>query len=84
MRIATYNVEWFTNLFDDGGRLLADDEASGREGVSRRDQAEALGIVFTAMPVRAVQGALICSAWAFCHTPDQVARRSSLELQLQR
>ena len=24
MRIATYNVEWFTNLFDDGGRLLAD------------------------------------------------------------
>ena len=22
MRFATYNVEWFANLFDDGGKLL--------------------------------------------------------------
>jgi hypothetical protein len=49
MRIATYNVEWFTNLFDDAGVLLDDDGPSGRAGVTRAAQAEALGIVFTAM-----------------------------------
>ena len=54
MRIATYNVEWFANLFDDEGTLLADGAWSGRQDVRRRDQAEALGIVFTAMDADAV------------------------------
>lgn len=54
MRIATYNVEWFDALFDDAGQLLADDSRSARHGVSRRDQSEALGIVFTALDADAV------------------------------
>lgn len=49
MRIATYNVEWFTNLFDDAGTLLEDEGPSGRAGVTRHEQAAALGIVFTAL-----------------------------------
>jgi endonuclease/exonuclease/phosphatase family metal-dependent hydrolase len=54
MRLATYNVEWFANLFDDGDRLLVDDEPSGREGVTRAEQIEALGKVFTALDADAV------------------------------
>ncbi|MEM1063989.1 MAG: endonuclease/exonuclease/phosphatase family protein [Pseudomonadota bacterium] len=54
MRIATYNVEWFTNLFDDGGKMLADAEWSGRRDVTRGDQLAALGIVFTALNADAV------------------------------
>ncbi|HBS51234.1 MAG TPA: endonuclease [Rhodobacteraceae bacterium] len=54
MRLATYNVEWFANLFDDGDRLLVDDAPSGREGVTRAQQVEALGIVFTALDADAV------------------------------
>jgi hypothetical protein len=37
MRIATYNVEWFANLFDDAGALLADGAWSGRRDVRRVD-----------------------------------------------
>lgn len=54
MRIATYNVEWFDALFDDAGNLLADGEWSARHDVTRRQQAEALGIVFTALDADAV------------------------------
>lgn len=49
MRLATYNVEWFTHLFDKRGALLYDGEWSGRHNVTRRDQIDALGIVFTAL-----------------------------------
>ena len=54
MRIATYNVEWFTNLFDRNGRLLEDGEWSARYNVTRADQLTALGIVFTALDADAV------------------------------
>lgn len=54
MRIATYNVEWFSNLFDDAGNLLADEKWSGRHDVTRQAQIEALGIVFTALDADAV------------------------------
>lgn len=54
MRIATYNVEWMGNLFDDEGGLLADDDWSGRRDVTRIQQIEALGIVFTALDADAV------------------------------
>ncbi len=54
MRIATYNVEWFTNLFDDSGRLLNDNKWSGRHDVKRYQQVEALGIVFNALDADAV------------------------------
>lgn len=49
MRIATYNVEWFTSLFDRNGRILDDDEWSARYNVTRAQQLGALGIVFTAV-----------------------------------
>jgi hypothetical protein len=54
MRIATYNVEWFTNLFDRRGKLLEDDGWSARYQVTRADQLTALGIVFTALDADAV------------------------------
>lgn len=54
MRIATYNVEWFTNLFDEEANLIADDGWSGRQDVTRAQQLEALGIVFTALDADAV------------------------------
>ncbi len=53
LRLATYNIEWFTQLFDGQNRLLADAEWSARYNVTRADQAAALGIVFTALgPMR--------------------------------
>lgn len=54
MRIATYNVEWFSNLFDDEGTLLDDDRWSGRHNVTRTSQLQALAIVFTALDADAV------------------------------
>ena len=54
MRIATYNVEWFANLFDENSKLVADDAWSGRRDVTRAQQAEALGIVFTALDADAI------------------------------
>ena len=54
MRIATYNVEWFSNLFDKDNGLVADDAPSGRYGVTRADQIEAVAKVFTAIDADAV------------------------------
>lgn len=54
MRLATYNVEWFANLFDRDNNLIADDGWSGRHDVTRADQIEALAKVFTALDADAV------------------------------
>lgn len=54
MRLATYNVEWFANLFDKDNNLMVDDGWSGRQDVTRAQQIEALGIVFTALDADAV------------------------------
>ena len=54
MRIATYNVEWFSNLFDRRGKMLEDAEPSARYEVTRGEQLGALGIVFTALNADAV------------------------------
>ena len=54
MRLASYNVEWFANLFDNEDQLVVDDGWSGREGVTRAQQIEALGKVFTALEADAV------------------------------
>ncbi|MCL4188783.1 MAG: endonuclease/exonuclease/phosphatase family protein [Rhodobacteraceae bacterium] len=67
MRIATWNVEWFTHLFDDDNRLIADDGPSGREGVTRAAQAAA---------VAAVLGALDADALLIVEAPDESRRRS--------
>ncbi|MEE9453822.1 MAG: endonuclease/exonuclease/phosphatase family protein [Paracoccaceae bacterium] len=45
MRIASYNVEWFSSLFDKQNRLLRDQEWSRRYKVRRRDQADAIAAV---------------------------------------
>lgn len=74
LRLATYNVEWFTQLFDDRNRLVADREWSARYQVTRADQAEALGIVFTAMNADAVM---------IIEAPDQGSRRDTV-VQLER
>lgn len=66
MKIATYNVEWFSNLFDDDGHLLDDDGWSGRWDVTRAQQTAALGAVFQAMNV---DGVMVIEA------PDSHARR---------
>ncbi|NRA99415.1 MAG: endonuclease/exonuclease/phosphatase family protein [Rhodobacteraceae bacterium] len=54
MRIATYNVEWFTNLFDDDGTLFYDEAWSGRRDVTRRAQIDAVSAVFQALDADAV------------------------------
>ncbi|WP_210527252.1 endonuclease/exonuclease/phosphatase family protein [Rubellimicrobium arenae] len=54
MRLATYNVEWFDYLFDDRARLWDDGGRSGREGVTRHEQTQALGRVFRAIDADAV------------------------------
>lgn len=69
MRIATYNVEWFSNLFDDQNQLILDDSWSSRHDVTKRQQAEALGIVFTAMDADAI---LVVEA------PDQNSKRATV------
>jgi len=45
MRIATYNVEWFTGLFSRDSKLLLDDNWSRRYNVTRRQQGEAVAAV---------------------------------------
>lgn len=69
MRIATYNVEWFTRLFAKDGRLLEDDGWSGRHDVTRADQLAALGIVFTAIDADAVM---------VIEAPDGHSKRSTV------
>ncbi len=54
MRIATYNVEWFSGLFDTHDTLFDDDAPSGRFDVTRRAQTAAVGAVFRAMDADAV------------------------------
>ena len=70
MRIATYNVEWFSNLFDDAGALQDDGAWSGRHGVRRHQQTEALGIVFTALDADAVM---------IIEAPDSHRRRDGVK-----
>lgn len=54
MRLATYNVEWFTELFDDCSQLQPDGAWSARHNVTRAQQAEALGAVFRSMDADAI------------------------------
>ncbi|PTE22879.1 endonuclease [Cereibacter changlensis JA139] len=70
LRIASYNVEWFNALFDNRDRLCADNEPSARYRITRREQAEALGIVFTALDADAVM---------VIEAPDHGSRRSTVK-----
>ena len=54
MRIATYNVEWFANLFDDAGNLIDNNSWSGWQDVTKAEQAVALARVFQAINADAI------------------------------
>ena len=54
MRIATWNIEWFVNLFDARGRLLEDDERSSRYKVSRADQLRGIAHVLRRIDADAI------------------------------
>ncbi len=54
MRLVTYNVEWFEALFDQQDRLQADDAWSGRQDVTRAEQAAALALVFRRLDADAI------------------------------
>lgn len=69
MRIATYNVEWFTELFDNSDHLREDTRMSGREEISREDQITALGIVFERIDADIVM---------IIEAPDQSHRRDTV------
>lgn len=71
MRIATYNVEWFANLFDNRGKLLEDNEWSARYKVTRAEQLTSLGIVFTAIDADAVM---------IIEAPDNNRRRKTVPM----
>ncbi|MEL6235095.1 MAG: endonuclease/exonuclease/phosphatase family protein [Pseudomonadota bacterium] len=49
LRLATWNIEWFDALFADDGRLLDDAAPARRHGVTRADQAAAIGHVMAAV-----------------------------------
>ena len=49
MRIATYNIEWFANLFNEDNALQLDDKWSSRYKVTRAQQIEAIAKVLLAL-----------------------------------
>jgi hypothetical protein len=71
LRIATYNTEWFTGLFDRNGEILADDGPSARYGVTRAEQLEALAIAFTAMDADLIM---------IIEAPDTNSRRATVPM----
>lgn len=54
MRIATYNIEWFANLFSRRDKLLIDDNWSGRRDITRAAQIEAIAKVLSAIDADAI------------------------------
>lgn len=71
IRIATYNVEWFVNLFDEKGRLREDDAWSSRYNVTHAQQLTSLGIVFTALDADAVM---------IIEAPDNNGQRRTVQM----
>lgn len=69
MRLATYNVEWFSKLFDQNNKLTADSSWSGKWNVTKSMQINALGDVFKALDA---DGIMIIEA------PDTDAVQSSV------
>ncbi|MGJ8544777.1 MAG: endonuclease/exonuclease/phosphatase family protein [Sulfitobacter sp.] len=69
MRIATYNVEWFSALFDDENQLLDDDGWSGRHDVTRGQQTAAVGYVMQQLDADALM---------IIEAPDQGRKRHTV------
>jgi hypothetical protein len=68
LRLATWNVEWMTALFDAEGRLIDDGGPSRRHGVTRGEQLAAIGVVLKAVDADAV---------VIIEAPDEGPRRSA-------
>lgn len=49
MRLATYNVEWFSKLFDQNNQLLENNSWSGKWNVTKSMQINALSVVIQAL-----------------------------------
>lgn len=69
LRIAAWNVAWFTRLFDDRDRLADDAGWSGMPGVTRQRQA---------MAVATVLAAVDADIFAIVEAPDTGTRRSTV------
>ena len=69
MRIATYNVEWFSALFDEEDVLFDDGAWSARHDVTRAEQTAALGMVFQALDADAIM---------VIEAPDQSRKQSTI------
>jgi len=54
LRLATYNVEWFTNLFGRNDVVQSDDKWSSRYKIKRRDQLKAIADVIRAVNADAI------------------------------
>jgi endonuclease/exonuclease/phosphatase family metal-dependent hydrolase len=54
MRLVTYNIEWFSHLFDEADHLMLDDQPSGRYGVDRYTQGRAIARVLQRLDADAV------------------------------
>jgi endonuclease/exonuclease/phosphatase family metal-dependent hydrolase len=68
LRLATYNVEWFTELFDDNCDFLNNDSPSVRHEVTKAQQFAAIGAVLAALDADAVM---------IIEGPDQSDTRSA-------
>jgi endonuclease/exonuclease/phosphatase family metal-dependent hydrolase len=68
LRLATYNVEWFTELFDEDGAFLNDNLLSVRHDISKERQFAAIGAVLAALDADAVM---------IIEGPDQSDTRSA-------
>jgi endonuclease/exonuclease/phosphatase family metal-dependent hydrolase len=68
LRLATYNVEWFTKLFDKKGRFLNNNAQSARYQTTKAQQFAAIGHVFQALDA---DGIMIIEA------PDSSDHRSA-------
>lgn len=69
MRFATYNVEWFSSLFDENDALIIDDTWSSRRDVTKAQQVEAVAKVMAAIDADAI---LVVEA------PDHHSKRSTV------
>jgi hypothetical protein len=69
LRLASYNVEWFTELFADDGAFLNDGSDSRRYGVTKMQQFAAIGSVLQALDA---DGVMIIEA------PDHSESRSAI------
>lgn len=69
MRIATYNVEWFSGLFDNSDQPERSQDWSARWNVTKARQLEALAHVFQALDADAVM---------IIEAPDQSPNRSTV------